>query len=70
MNPKNSESDLAAAGMIPQARAREYYSIPEPPFGSLEEGRRLIRAFVTIKNPAVRNAILDMVSELAARDAT
>jgi len=66
---RNGERVLAAGGMIAEPYTREYYSTPELPFGSPEEGWRLTRAFARIKDPAVRKAVLDMVSELAARDA-
>jgi len=41
---------------------------PEPFYGSPEEGWRLMRTFVTIRDPALRKLVLDIVLALAKRD--
>ena len=52
------------------ARTDEFCSreSPEPFYGSPEEGWRLMRTFVTIRDPALRKLVLDIVLALAKRD--
>ena len=52
------------------ARTDEFCSheSPEPFYGSPEEGWRLMRAFVTIRDPALRKLVLDSALALAKRD--
>jgi len=63
---ENYESAADASIAEPHSR-KEFLSKPLS-VGLQEEERRLMRAFSDIKNPAVRNIILDMVSALAWQD--
>jgi hypothetical protein len=61
-------NDSAANAVIGAPCPPENFSSPQLSLGSPEEGERLMRAFLDITNPALRNIILDMVSALAWQD--
>jgi len=57
-----------ANAVIGEPCSPENFSSPQLSLGSPEEGERLMRDFLNIRNPALRNIILDMVSALAWQD--
>ncbi len=62
----NHES--TAGEVVDEPNLREGCSSKQPSLRSLEQGRRLVRIFLNIRNPTVRNLILDMVLALAWQD--
>jgi len=61
-------NDSVADAGITEPCSRENFSSVQFPSGLPEEGERLVRAFLNIRNPAVRDIIFDMVSALEWQD--
>ena len=59
------ENDSAADDVIGKPCSDEDFSCLQLSWEEAEARRRLMRAFSNIRNPALRNIILDMVSALA-----
>lgn len=62
------ENDSAADDVIGKPCSDEDFSCLQLSWEEAEARRRLMRAFSNIRNPALRNIILDMVSALAWQD--
>jgi hypothetical protein len=62
-------ADSPGEAVIGYPFSPENFLSPQLSLGSPEEGWRLMRAFLNIRNPALRDVILDMVSALAWQDA-
>jgi hypothetical protein len=62
------KNDSAANDVIAEPYSRENSSSPKLSSGAAEEGWQLMRAFSNIRDPDLRNIILDMVSALAWQD--
>jgi hypothetical protein len=65
MRDKEMENGCAGDAGTGEFRSREG---GEPFHGSPEEGWRLMRTFVTVRDPALRKLVLDIVLALARRD--
>jgi hypothetical protein len=62
------KNDSAADDVMSEPCSREDFSSPQLSWEDAEERWRLLRAFSNIRNPALRNIILDMVSALSWQD--
>ncbi len=58
---------VLAAEILPAALLYEPSAEPQTPMAAGDEGLRLVRAFLRIRDPALRATAIDFVSELAGR---